>query len=226
MGNYSEFYISVDIEATGPNPGDYSMSSLGAFIAGARLKSGDYVRFDRHDAQNTFYIEFKPLNDNFIPDAIKVGLLEGFEADDPTGELRLQWMKDHGVEAADAIQQFARWVNLAQKRIEGARPLFTAYPAAFDWKFVSWYLDHFGVTSPFGFSGVKDLKETYATKADVPYSRATKRWMPKHLLKTDVPHTHHALDDAVGQGHMAMNLLEWKPTAEELRELHTKIGLS
>lgn len=207
--DYVEFYVSVDIEATGPVPGDYSLSSIGAFIAGARKRDGSYARFEREES-NLFYAELKPITDNFIPAAIKVGLLEGFDAEDPTGELRLQWMKDHGREPREAMESFAAWVEAAKKRLD-ARPLFTAYPASFDWMFVYWYMSHFDVTSPFGFSGVRDMKEMYATKAGVPFSKASKRAMPKHLLKSDAPHSHHALDDAVGQGHFCMNLLEWTP---------------
>lgn len=208
MKDYVEFYVSSDVESTGPIPGDYSLSAIGAFIAGARLRDGSYERFAREE-WNQFYVELKPITDNFIPEAIKVGLLEGFDLDDPTGELRLQWMKDHGTEPEVAMNAFADWVNSAKVRLN-ARPLFTAYPASFDWMFVYWYLIHFGVKSPFGFSGVRDIKEMYATKSNVPFAKASKRFMPRALLKSDVKHTHHALDDAVGQGHMCMNILEWQ----------------
>jgi len=186
------------------------MSSLGAFIAGARNADGTFTRFDRKDSRNIFYVELAPISEKFIPEAIKVGLLEGLPSDisDVSGELRFQWMKEHGVKADLAIKSFADWVNSAKSRLS-ARPLFAAYPASFDWMFVYWYLQHFAVESPFGFSGVRDMKEMYATKANVPFSKANKRSMPKHLLKSDAPHTHHALDDAIGQGHFLMNLLEW-----------------
>jgi hypothetical protein len=209
--DFVEFYVSVDLEATGPIPGDYSMSSFGAFVAGARTRSGSYVRFNhRNDEWTKFYAELKPITDNFIPEAIQVGLLEGFTGEDPTGERHLQWMKDHGQDPKTVMADFAVWVLDAMARLS-ARPIFVAYPASFDWLFMYWYLVHFGVNSPFGFSGVRDIKEMYATKANVPLSKATKRFMPKHLLKTDVAHTHHALDDAIGQGHLCMNVLEWQP---------------
>lgn len=208
--DYVEFYVSVDVEATGPIPGDYSLSAFGAFIAGARRKDGTFARFDRQAKENLFYAELKPLNDNFIVEAINVGLLEGFTGEDPTGERHLEWMKTHGSEPKLVMANFVAWVNEAKERL-GARPLFVAYPASFDWMFIYWYLQHFEVVSPFGFSGVRDMKEMYATKANAPFSKASKRFMPKHLLESDVPHTHHALDDAVGQGYLCMNLLEWKP---------------
>lgn len=210
MKIYDEFYVSVDVEATGPIPGDYSLSSIGAFIAGARRLDGTFERFDYKEARNKFYVELKPITDNFVPEAIKVGLLEGFDkvAEDHDGSLRLQWMKNHGADAGEAMKRFADWVTDAGKRLN-ARPLFAAYPASFDWMYVYWYMTHFGVDSPFGFSGVRDMKEMYATKAGVPYKLASKRSMPKNLLESDAPHDHHALNDAIGQGHFLMNLLEW-----------------
>lgn len=45
--------MTVDIEASGPIPGEYSMLSLGACIVG--------------DISKRFYIEIKPINDNFCP---------------------------------------------------------------------------------------------------------------------------------------------------------------
>jgi len=210
MTDYIEFYISVDIEATGPIPGDYSMSSLGAFAAGARKADGTFERFDRKDPRNRFYVELKPISENFIPEAIAVGLLEGFDQEDPTGELRHEWMKVHGSDPDIGMGEFATWVTNLSKVLD-ARPLFAAYPASFDWLFVYWYLQHFHIESPFGFSGVRDIKEMYATKAGVAFNKASKRSMPKFLLKSDAPHTHHALDDAIGQGHLLMNVLEWNP---------------
>lgn len=53
-----EVYISVDVEASGPVPATNSMLSLGA------------VAVD--DPRQTFYIELKPVNGNFVPDAMKI----------------------------------------------------------------------------------------------------------------------------------------------------------
>lgn len=204
-----EFYVSVDIEATGPIPGKYSMSSLGAFVFGARYSDGTFQRFDHEKDQNTvFYAELKPLNDNFIPEAIKVGLLNGFdkESEDTDGSLRLQWMKDHGVEPALVMQEFADFVQNKKKELEGARPVFVAYPASFDWTFVYWYFVNFDVLSPFGFSSVLDMKSFYSARHDVPLVRSVKRYMSPSLFP-DLPHTHRADDDAIEQGYLAMNIM-------------------
>lgn len=206
-----EIYFSVDVEATGPIPGEYSMSSLGASAAGALMKDGSYAIFDHTDSANSFYRELKPVSNKFIPEAIKVGLLEGFDdtIPDESGQRRFDWMKVHGVWPNHAMESFAEWVNSVSAAHGGPRPVFMAYPASFDWTFVYWYLTKFDVKSPFGFSGVLDLKSVYAIASGKGLSRATKRNMPKSLFPRGLPHTHHAKDDAIEQGVMGMNMLKW-----------------
>ena len=57
-----EVYISVDIEAAGPVPGEYSMLSIGAIVVGR--------------PETSFYAELKPLNDNAVPEALAVSGLD------------------------------------------------------------------------------------------------------------------------------------------------------
>ena len=57
-----EVYISVDIEAAGPIPGEYSLLSIGASIVG--------------QSEVAFYAELKPLNDNAVPEALAVSKLD------------------------------------------------------------------------------------------------------------------------------------------------------
>lgn len=206
---FKELYISVDIEATGPIPGPYSMSSLGAYAAGARRADGTFADFSELREKRTFYRELAPISDGFIPEAIKVGLLEGFDAtqEDATGERRFQWMRDNGEDAAQAMGDFAKWVNALREEF-GARPIFMAYPASFDWTFVYWYFCNFNIQSPFGFSGVLDLKSYYSARANTALGKSIKRNMPKSLFP-DLPHTHHALDDATEQGIFGMRMLAW-----------------
>lgn len=204
---YKEIYISVDIESTGPIPGEYSMSSVGAFVTGAKTDTG-FVHFD-NIPENVFYKELQPISDKFEPEAIKVGLLDGFDKvdEDETGELRHQWMKDHGTDPETAMKEFADFVNDASKKYN-AKPVFMAYPASFDWMFVYWYFQKFNVVSPFGFSNVLDLKTAFSVKSDKPMRESTKRYMPKSLF-SDLPHTHRADDDAIEQGIMGINILNY-----------------
>jgi hypothetical protein len=209
MTGFNEIYISVDIEATGPIPGLYSMSSIGAFTAGARTCDGTFVHFDHTETNNVFYAELQPISEHYIPDAINVGILDGFDNSRPDmdGSRHFQWMKEHGDDPADVMSGFVTWV-IEQEKHYKAPSVFMAYPASFDWTFVYWYMIRFGVESPFGFSRVLDLKTLFAAKSHKPIRKSIKRYMPKSLFPK-LLHTHRADDDAIEQGVLGINLLQW-----------------
>ena len=52
----SEVYVSTDIEADGPIPGDYSMVSVGAVVVEPGLA-------------RSFYGRLKPISEAWLPDA-------------------------------------------------------------------------------------------------------------------------------------------------------------
>ena len=149
MSTFKEIYVSVDVEANGPIPGPYSLTSIGAFTAGGLTSEGEYVSFDHGDEGNKFYVELAPISPDYNPRAIQVGLLEGFDpstaAED--GSDHFAWTQEHGVEAGEAMRSFAEWVA-GQRVVHGGRPIFMAYPASFDWTFVYWYFQRYGVESP------------------------------------------------------------------------------
>jgi ribonuclease T len=60
----SQLFISLEIECSGPVPIDYSMLSLGACIVGR--EEGD------HDNDSVFYVEMKPISDNYVKEALDV----------------------------------------------------------------------------------------------------------------------------------------------------------
>jgi len=64
LSSKSVNFISVDIECSGPIPGEYSMLSLGACVVG-------------HEDNNnyTFYIEMKPLSNNYVKEALEIARL-------------------------------------------------------------------------------------------------------------------------------------------------------
>ncbi len=106
MAHKPEVYISVDIEASGPIPGEFSMLSLGACVVGLPSK--------------TFYVELKPINDHVIDQALQVS------------GLQLADLKTKGEEPTQAMARFERWI----KHISGeSRPVFVAFNATFDWMF-------------------------------------------------------------------------------------------
>lgn len=162
-----EIYISVDIEADGPIPGDYSMLSIGACVVGSPEKS--------------FYRELKPISDKFDSEALQV-----------CGFSREQLMKD-GANPKTAMLEFSGWLN----EICGGRyrPVFVAFNATFDWMFVHWYLIHFIGQNPFGISGL-DIKAYYMGVLGKEFwFQTSKSRLDKRFLSGN-PHTHNALDDA------------------------------
>jgi hypothetical protein len=90
------------------------------------------------------------------------------------------------------------------KRLPG-RPVFVAYPAAYDFMFVHWYLIRFAGESPFSHSAL-DVKTLAMAMLGCGYRDATKKNMPRRWFDAH-PHTHRALDDAIEQGALFCNML-------------------
>lgn len=172
-----DLYVSVDVEATGPVPGLFSMSELGAAALNQR--------------RETFYTMLKPLpGAGFDPRAIAIAgpSLEQLERD--------------GRDAHDAIVEFADWI--AGLKEPGRRTVMASF-GTFDWMWVSWYLHRFVHSNPFGPNGL-DIKSFAAGLLGRHYTHAAKRHLPREILGTD-QHTHNALDDAMEQGKQLERLL-------------------
>lgn len=177
----TEIYVSTDIETDGPVPGRHSMLSLGsaAYTADKRLLA-------------TF-----SANLETVP-----GLL----ADDKTAAW---WTTQPRAWAACrsslespalAIGRYLAWL----KALPG-RPVFVAYPAAFDFPFVAWYLARYAGENPFGYS-VIDIKTYAMAVLRRPYRACGKQAMPQAWFDP-AGHTHVALDDALEQGSLFCNML-------------------
>jgi hypothetical protein len=190
MSDRSTVYLSVDVEADGAIPGPYSMVSFGAAVCGRDTADG-FLAAD--PSAQTFYRELRPISTQFDPEALAVsGLDRGY-------------LEAHGADPAQAMADFRAWVGEVSA---GAKPVVVGYPACYDWMFLYWYLIRFTGHSPFGHSGCMDMKTMYAVKAQRPIAFVGKRSMPKHLL-SQRPHTHNALDDAIEQGELFVNLMAW-----------------
>lgn len=189
----SEFYVSADVEADGPVPGPFSMSSFGLAIAGVH----DGAAFQAVDpTERTFYAELKPISDAYDPGALAIS---GLDRDRLARE---------GQEPTRAMDAVAHWLATVSDELDAA-PVFVAYPLGYDWMWMYWYFMRFASDgSPFGHSRCLDLKTLYAAKAASPIIGSTKRSMPQHLLSSR-PHTHNALDDAIEQAELFQNLMRW-----------------
>jgi Exonuclease len=186
-----DFYISADVETDGPMPGPFSLLSFGL----AAIGRYDGRRFARLPPQeHTFYRELRPISDEFEQDALNVN---GLDRDRLLAE---------GADPAAAMSEAADWVRTISV---GHRPVLVAYPVAFDWAFLYWYFERFAQGgSPFGHSSCLDIRTQYQALAGTVFDRSGKAAMPG-FLQPSSPHTHNALDDAIEQGELFANLLEW-----------------
>ena len=172
-----ETYISVDIEAAGPVPSVFSMLSLGAVVVG--------------DPKRTFYVELKPVNDKFVPDAMKV-----------VGRA-LQDFANSGRDPKEAMAAFRAWLLSVAK---AAKPVFVGFNATFDWAFVNYYFHHYLGENPFGFGGI-DIKSYYMGLTSCAWEDTrSSRIRPE--LKGASLHTHNALDDAMEQAEMFRRMMK------------------
>jgi hypothetical protein len=177
----SEIYVSTDVETDGPIPGPHSMLS---FASAA-------------------YLPDKTLVSTF---AVNLETLPGAAGHPST----MGWWQAHP-EAWQACRQDLQGPESAMRKYLGwlkalpGKPVFVAYPAAFDFMFVYWYLIQFTGESPFSHSAL-DIKTYAMALLKTPYRESTKRHMPRRWFDP-IPHTHNALDDAIEQGALFCNML-------------------
>jgi hypothetical protein len=178
-----EIYISTDVEADGPIPGPHSMLS---FASAAYTEDKQLVgTFSRN-------LELLPEAQGH-PDTMKwwQGQPEAWSA-----------CREDTRPADEAMNDYAAWLN----GLEG-KPVFVAYPLGYDFMFVYWYLIKFAGRSPFSHSGL-DIKTYAMALLEKPYRQSAKRNMPREWFD-DLPHSHVALDDAIGQGALFCNMVKW-----------------
>lgn len=177
-----EVYVSTDVETDGPIPGPHSLLSFAsaAFLAGKTLL-------------DTFSANLVTL-----PDA----------SPDPS---TLEWWRNHP-EAYQATRQNTEMPERAMRRyiawLNGlpGKPVFVAYPAAFDFLFVYWYLIRFAGESPFSFSAL-DIKSYAMAMLRCEFRQISKRTLPADWFDRNQVHNHIALDDALEQGALFCNML-------------------
>jgi len=174
-----EIYFSVDIEASGPIPGEYSMLSLGA------------CRVDSPETR--FYVELQPISQSFLPEALKVS---GFSLDE---------LARTGQEPRQAMRSFSDWLTGAGAN---GTPIFVGFNASFDWAFVNWYFHKFIGTNPFGF-GALDIKAYYMGLIGCLWDETRSSKLPRVLdPENPQQEPHNALSDAVRQAHVFRRMLE------------------
>jgi hypothetical protein len=181
-----EVYISTDVETDGPIPGPNSMLSLGS----AAFSEGGTMR-------GTFSANFQTLP-GAAPDQDTQKWWESQSKD------VYEACRSNPEDPKQVMLRYANW--LENMKDKGRSPVFVGYPAGFDFLFTYWYLMKFAGFSPFSFSAI-DIKTFVMAELGSNYRESTKRNMPKRWFKGLPPHTHRALDDAIEQGQLFMNIL-------------------
>lgn len=181
-----ELYISVDIEASGPIPLEYSMLSLGA---AAFLKTGELI--------DTFEINLEELpSAQRYPDTMR------WWATQPKA---WEECRKNLIDPKTAMNRFDAWVHRVSSKT-GTVPIFVAYPSGFDFTFVYVYLMKFVGHSRFSFSAL-DIKSYASAVMKKPFRQTVKKSFPKKWMSKK-RHTHIAIDDAICQGEIFMNILK------------------
>lgn len=176
-----DIYISFDVETNGPIPGLYSMLSIGC--AAYEYPKKQVGLFERN------LIELPDAKEH--PDTMEwwKGFPEAYAL-----------TREDQVDPAVAMKDLVKWSESL-----GGKATFAAFPSGFDFTFLYWYVVAFTNSRSFKFSCV-DIKTYAMALLKTDYRRSTKRNLPSHWFG-DKPHTHGALDDAIEQGEMFMNML-------------------
>jgi hypothetical protein len=130
----------------------------------------------------TFYARLAPISEKWIPQALAVS---GFSREETLG-------------FAEPGAQMARFDVWLKENAPG-RAIFIADNNGFDWQFINWYFHHFLGRNPFGFSSV-NLGSLYKGLVKDTFASF------KHLRKT--AHTHHPVDDAMGNAEALLYMKE------------------
>jgi DNA polymerase III epsilon subunit-like protein len=173
-------YISVDVETAGPNPSQYSLLTIGA----CTLK----------ERPSTFYVELKPVNMNFVQEALAIS------------RLSMERLAERGLQPAEAMRDFEAWLKAETPADQ--RPLFVAFNAPFDWMFVNDYFFRYLGRNPFGHTAI-DIKAYYMGLTGGSWEETSMRHISARFLG-DRQLTHHALRDAMDQAEIFRKLLDQK----------------
>ncbi len=135
-----EILISVDVETSGPIPGEFSLLSIGACLV------------DRPD--KTFSCSLKPISEKADPKAMEVS------------GLSLNTLAKEGLEPRQAMTAFKAWIEQVSA---GGKPVMVAFNAPFDWSFVNYYFHRFLGENVFGFTAL-DIKAFYMGAAKTSWN--------------------------------------------------------
>ena len=192
------FYLSLDVEASGPFPGLYSLVSLGAVPVRQRKPKPRKAKTAEErewivDEEHTFYVELKPLpGADEMPAATEV---HGLTA---------EYLGAEGLDPVLAMQQWRTYLNRL-------RPLFgkfmaAASPASFDIPYAGYYSQRFLGENPLGYNAL-DIASLAQGILLCPRVELRARLEKAGLSRPSGPYPHNALQDSIRQGSQLADLL-------------------
>lgn len=194
----TDLFFSVDIEADGPYPLDYSMLSFGCAVF---TPEGQLI--------STYSANLETL-----PGAMQdPDTMEWWKGQPEAWEAHRQNIRP----PQEVMPEFVKWVKgIRSNHIDytkparfvprgKVKPVFVGYPAGFDFTFMYVYMRKFAGESPFSFSAL-DIKSYAMAVLGTDFRDTTKRKFPKRWFGKG-RHNHVALDDAIEQGEMFCNIL-------------------
>jgi hypothetical protein len=181
-----ELYISLDVEADGPCPGLFSMLSFGmaAFTLDKQLVG-------------TFSRNLQRLEDAQLDDRTMTWWQT------PENEAAYAATREDAIAPRAAMLEARTWLE-AMRRF--GRPLICGAPSGFDFTFLYYYFQRELGTSPIGFVSL-DLRSYAAAVLKRQYRQVGKNSFPADWLSDALVHTHVALDDAIEQGCILINMM-------------------
>lgn len=187
-------YFSLDVEASGPAPGIFSLLAIGGCVVAdegseARLLEG---------ADNEFKVLVKPLAGARVDEQ---ALLHA-------GGLVPEELSRTGTPPREALLALNAWVERVRTSTSANRFHFLAHAASFDWMYLRWYYEAMEVPCPFGFAGI-DIKAFSMGALGIPWEETAKDALGRRmgLEAVDQLRLHDPLYDAHYQARLFATLL-------------------
>lgn len=187
MSAPAEIYFSADVEYDGPLVGTHSLSSIGMCVAG-HWDGGEFTAVDPE--KDTWQAQLRPLGPDYDIETQRVSGLD-----------RDVLFRD-GLDPVKAMVHLTEWVHQVSV---GFEPVLVLHPAVVDWPWLHHYFVRFTGSSPFGHNSAIDVRSLYLGMTDCAFSQSKPSQMPR-FLRPEREHTHGALDDALEQAELFVNI--------------------
>ncbi|WEF13011.1 3'-5' exonuclease [Pectobacterium actinidiae] len=174
----NEIYISVDVETSGPVPGEFSLLSIGACLV--------------QEPTTSFYIELQPDSLRHDDEALAVA------------GLSLQHLQQNGLPPIKAMECFYEWIFTVKQ--PEMKVIFVGLNAPFDWSFINYYFHKYLGDNPFGFTAI-DIKAYYMGLTGCLWSETKSSRMAERLCPVNHP-SHNAMNDARFQAELFALMIE------------------